>query len=259
MILLLGGTSETWPLASRLAGEGCRVLLSQATDVPLETPAHPGIQCRCGPLDEQALAELVEQRQIRAIVDAAHPYASAIHTAAPRVAAAKGIRYFRYIRPAVIEADAPGVQLVPDHQAAAIAAFGCGRPVLLTTGSRNLAAYAEQARRTGVPLIARVLDHPSSHAAWQLAGIPPERIIAARGPFTVETNRQHIRQFSIGVLVTKDSGTAGGTEEKLQAAQAEGCQVIVVTRPPVVSVPTFIDLNDLVAALMRDEKRTSEE
>jgi precorrin-6A/cobalt-precorrin-6A reductase len=252
MILLLGGTSETWPLASRLAGEGYRVLVSQATDVPLEPPPHPGIECRFGPLDEQALAELVEQAQIRAIVDAAHPYASAIHTAAQRVAAAKGIRYLRYIRPVVIETDAPGVQFAPDHESAAIAAFRYGQPVLLTTGSRNLAPYAQQASRTGVPLIARILDHPSSHAACRRVGILPERTIAGRGPFTVETNRRHIRRFGIGVVVTKDSGTAGGTEEKLEAAQAEGCQVIVVARPPLAPVPTFSDLDDLVVALMGD-------
>jgi precorrin-6A/cobalt-precorrin-6A reductase len=250
MILLLGGTSETWPLASRLASEGYRVLVSQTTDVPLETSAHLSIECRYGLLNQQALAELVEQRQIRAIVDAAHPYASAIHTAAHRVAAVKGIRYLRYIRPAVVAPETPGVQLVPDHRAAAIAAFRHMRPVLLTTGSRNLAPYAEQARHTGVPLIARVLDHPSSDAACQQVGVPPERIIAARGPFTVETNRQHIRQFGIGVLVTKDSGKAGGTQEKLEAAQSEGCQVIVVTRPPCDHSLTFSDLDDLVQALV---------
>jgi precorrin-6A/cobalt-precorrin-6A reductase len=269
MILLLGGTSETWPLASRLAVQGHRVLVSQATDVPLETETQPwrklpacdadsyrkpeayaaNIECRCGPLDEQALADLVDRRQIRVIVDAAHPYASAIHAAAHRVAAARGLRCLLYIRPAVIETDAPGVQLAPDHEAAAVAAFRCLRPVLLTTGSRNLAPYAQQARRTGLPLIARILDHPSSHAACQRAGIPPEWIIAGRGPFTVETNRRQIRQFGIGVLVTKDGGAAGGTEEKLQAAQAEGCDVIVVARPPLGDAPAFSDLDTLIEAL----------
>lgn len=253
MILLLGGTSETWSLANLLAREGYRVLVSQATDVPLEFPAHPDIECRCGPLDEQALADLVECRRIHTIVDAAHPYASAIHTAASRVAAVQGIRYLRYVRPAIIEAAGPGVQIVPDHPAAATAAFTQGRPVLLTTGSRNLDPYARQAHRTGVPLVARILDHPSSHAACQQAGIPPERILAGRGPFTIETNRRHIRQFDIGVLVTKDSGAAGGVEEKLHAAQAEGCHVIVIARPllpvDVHHASAFYDLDALVAAL----------
>lgn len=277
MILLLGGTSETRPLARQLAARGHRVLVSQATDVPLETQSPPwrklpacdadsyrtleayatrtpeayaaNIQCRYGPLDEAALADLIDQRQIRVIVDAAHPYASAIHTAAGRVAAARGLRCLRYIRPAVIETDAPGVQLAPNHQAAALAAFTCGRPVLLTTGSRNLAPYADQARRTGVPLVARILDHPDSYSACERAGIPPERIIAGRGPFSVETNRRHIRDFGIGVLVTKDSGAAGGAEEKVEAAGAEGCTVIVVARPPLDHVPAFSNIDDLVEAV----------
>ncbi|TVS18739.1 MAG: precorrin-6A reductase [Planctomycetaceae bacterium] len=258
-ILLLGGTSETWPLAIRLANEGCRVLVSQATDVTLEIPPHPGIQCRYGPLDENALAELVDRRPICAIIDAAHPYASTIHAAAHRVAVAKGIPCLRYVRPAVVAAASPGVQLVPDHEAAATAAFSHWRPVLLTTGSRNLVPYAQQASRTGLPLVARILDHPSSRTACQRAGILPERIVVGRGPFSVETNRQHIRQFDIGVLVTKDSGIAGGTEEKLQAAQAEGCQVIVVTRPRFAPeldrIPAFKDFDSLVEDLLRNAEK----
>lgn len=82
MILLLGGTSDAQPIALCLAEAGYRVLVSQATDVPLETPLHGNIEARCGPLDECGLAALVDRRAVRAIVDAAHPYAVAAHAAA---------------------------------------------------------------------------------------------------------------------------------------------------------------------------------
>ena len=112
MILLLGGTSDAGPIAMRLAEAGYRVLVSQATDVPLETPLHGNIETRCGPLDERGLAELVDRHAIRAIVDAAHPYAVAVHAAASRVADDKGIPCLRFLRPAAVEAAAPGVELV---------------------------------------------------------------------------------------------------------------------------------------------------
>ena len=87
MILLLGGTSDTRPIAMRLAEAGYRVLVSQATDVPLDAPrARATSRAARGPLDEHGLAELVDRRGIRAIVDATHPYAVAIHAAASRVA-----------------------------------------------------------------------------------------------------------------------------------------------------------------------------
>ena len=40
-----------------------------------------------------------------------------------------------------------------------------------------------------------------------------------------------IKKHSIDVLVTKDSGLAGGVAEKLQAAGACGIKVVVIRRP----------------------------
>jgi len=92
-------------------------------------------------------------------------------------------------------------------------------------------------QRTGTPLVARVLPRRQSIEACLLAGIDRRRIIAARGPFSVEVNRRHIREHAVGVLVTKDSGDAGGAAAKLQAARLEGCRVVVVQRPPLPPAP----------------------
>ncbi len=46
MILLLGGTSEARPIAARLTQSGRRVLISQATDVPLEIDGDPNLEIR---------------------------------------------------------------------------------------------------------------------------------------------------------------------------------------------------------------------
>ena len=109
--------------------------------------------------------------------------------------------------------------------------FADGRPVLITTGSRNLAPYAEAAHRTGIPLTVRVLDAPESLAACRAAGIGDDQVIADRGPFTLEENLAAIRRFGIGVLVAKESGQAGGLDAKLSAARETNCQVIVLSRP----------------------------
>jgi precorrin-6A/cobalt-precorrin-6A reductase len=249
LILLLGGTSDAPPIALRLAQSGYRVLVSRATDIPLETGTHPNIESRSGPLDARGLVELIDHRGIRAIVDATHPYAVVIHAVASQVAEEKGIPYLGFVRSAAVDVTTPGVEFAPDHSAAATAAFRRGRPVLLTTGTRNLAPYVEQVRLTGLLLIVRVLDHPQSQVACVRAGIPPDHILVGRGPFSVEDNRRHIRSFGIGVLVTKDSGAAGGTAEKLQAARAEGCNIVVVSRPAIVNKKTFADIDTLIDAL----------
>ena len=249
MILLLGGTSDSRLIASRLIQSGRRVLVSQATDVPLEMGEHPNLETRAGPLDDRGLEQLIERREILAIVDATHPYAASIRAMARRVADRKGIPYLSFVRPSMLDRADPALQFAPDHAVAARAAFAHGRPVLLATGTKNLAPYVEQSRHMGLPLVVRVLDHPDSWKACRRAGIPPENVLLGRGPFSVEENRRHLRAFAIGVLVTKDSGQAGGTAEKLQAAQAEGCRVVVIQRPAQTIGHFFSEIDSLLQAV----------
>jgi len=249
MILLIGGTSETAPLASVLAAAGYEVLVSTATNAPLVIGDHPRISRREGRLDEEGMVALAGKMGIRAIVDAAHPYAVDAHTVAQKAAQRLGIPCFVFRR---AEADTKGenVRFAADHDEAAEIAFAFGRPVLLTTGSRNLAPYAEAARRTGVPYIVRVLDSLESRDACRAAGILEDRIIAGRGPFSVEENLAAIRRFGIGVIVTKESGRTGGVEAKLAAASQTHCRVIVIRRPEtLISGPVFDDPATLISAL----------
>jgi precorrin-6A/cobalt-precorrin-6A reductase len=275
-ILLLGGTSETAPIASALAGAGYSVLVSTATDEPLELPAHPGICRRCGRLDAAGMVDLLSEQRIALIVDAAHPYATAAHATAVQAARAAGVPCLRFVRrgleypepstqypEASSQKPASGAQhesgsaaftgyslhWADDHATAAALAFSFGRTVLLTTGATNLAPYVEQSRLTGLPVAARVLPRAESMQACLRAGLPPERIITGKGPFSRQDNRRHIRQVQAGVIVTKDSGAAGGVEAKLQAAGDEGCQVVIVKRPADGGEPACATIADLLSAV----------
>lgn len=241
MILLMGGTSETSLIAGKLARTGYRVLVSCATQIELDTGSHPNIILRRGVLDANEICSLVKAQGIALIVDAAHPYATGAHAAALEAARLAAIPYIAYIRP--VDAAYMGADIIcaADHNEAAKKAFAANKPVLLTTGSRNLTPYAEAAKRTNIPLIVRVLPEKSSMEACQVAGIPEDRIIAARGPFSLEENRDAIRRFAVGVIVTKDSGAPGGVGEKIEAARREGCTVIIVKRPVIPSGPFFSD------------------
>lgn len=232
MILLLGGTAETARIAAALAASGFPVLVSTATDVPLALPQHPRITRRCGRLDAAAMAALMEGIRCVALVDATHPYAVAAQDNAQQAARAAGIPYIRWQRPAASPVELEGALFAPGHEEAARLAFSCGRPVLLTVGSRNLAPYAEEAARTGLGLFVRVLPLPESLSACREAGLSGSSVIAARGPFSVEENRSLIRLTGAGVLVTKDGGAEGGLPAKAEAARAERCALVVVRRPP---------------------------
>lgn len=230
MILLLGGTRETARVADALAEAGYQVLVSTATSVPLCVGSHLRIAHRQGRLGELDMAALVREWRIRAIVDVTHPYASEVRSTAARVAEQSAIPYLTYLRPGAVDR-AEGTRLAASHAEAARLACEAGKPVLLTIGSTHVAPYAAAARRSRISLVVRVLGEPTAVAACREAGIPEACIITGRGPFSTEETRALIRRFDIGVLVTKDSGEAGGVREKLAAARLEGCAVVVVERP----------------------------
>lgn len=248
MILLLGGTRETAALARGLAEAGYRVLVSTATEISLTVDVHANISRRSRPLDEEALVLLLTEHNIRAIVDATHPYAARARATARQAAERAAIPYVTFIRPEGISKNS-GVLFACDHEEAAETACSFGRPVFLTTGSRNLKPYVQKSREKGVNLLVRVLPEADSIRACSAAGIDEEFIVADRGPFSVETNREIMRRFGIGVLVTKDSGEPGGVREKLEAARLEGCYVVVIRRPEH-SKDVFRNTSDLIAAVI---------
>ena len=215
MILLLGGTSETYPVARELSDAGHDVLVSTATDLPLSLPDSDRISRRAGPLNAETMAELVRERDIRLIVDVTHPYAAEVSRNAVSAAHATNVPYLRLERAPVIE-PAEDVFFADTHARAAALACRWSEPILTTIGTRNLAPYAGEARRHGIELFSRVLPAESAVRACRQAGVDPDHQIQARGPFSVKQNRRHLREHDIGVLVTKDSGRPGGTLHRIR-------------------------------------------
>lgn len=120
--------------------------------------------------------------------------------------------------------------------------------ILLTTGSRHLTEYAQAAAVAGVRIYARVLDCPESREALAAANIPAGRGIYGRGPFPVDANLRQIVACKAAVLVSKESGEAGGVEQKLEAARQAGCAVIMVRRPEYGGL-AYTNIPDLVSAV----------
>ena len=95
------------------------------------------------------------------------------------------------------EAD-PSWQGVADIHAAAEAVRAWpGEGVFLTTGRRDLAAFAADDRHQ---FLVRTVDPPDGP-------VPPRMtLILDRGPYTVESESALMREHGIGLLVTKNSG-----------------------------------------------------
>jgi precorrin-6A/cobalt-precorrin-6A reductase len=231
VILLLGGTSDARELAAELRGAGYDVLVSTASEYGARLAAPSGADVRGGPLDVEELDRLVSGAD--AVVDATHPFAERISAAAASGCTRLGRPYLRVERPA---GELPGevVRAADAAEAARIAAelaSVSGGAVLLTVGSRTVDVYALAAREAGVRLIARVLPLPESLAACAAAGLEPRDVLAMQGPASSELDAALLRHLGAAVLVTKESGEAGGLGEKLRAVELAGATAVIVARP----------------------------
>lgn len=225
-IVLFGGTTEGRELAHALAEKGLAVTVSVATPLGAEElGAAPALQIRCGRLGQAEMAALL--RGARLCIDATHPYAVEASRNIRAAAEESGTEYLRLVRPqSALPADCLVFAGAPS---AAKALEGTEGNILLTTGAKELAAFAALPPERLFP---RVLPTQEGIAACEAASIPHRNIIAMQGPFSRAMNEALIGQFKIRWLVTKDGGAAGGFAEKAQAAAAQGARLVVLRRPP---------------------------
>ncbi|MFP3986654.1 cobalt-precorrin-6A reductase [Streptomyces sp. E11-3] len=242
-LLILGGTTEARRLASAVAGRPeLRVTSSLAGRVarPGELPGEVRIGGFGG---ADGLADWLRTHQVDALVDATHPFAEAISAHAAQAAATTGVPLLALRRPGW--QPGPGDRWHPvgslDEAAALLPELG-GKRIFLTTGRLGLPAFAAL---DGLHFVVRSVEEPE----------PPlprhAEIILDRGPFTVDGERDLLRERRIDVLVTKDSGGAA-TVAKLVAARELGVPVVVVGRPaPPPGVPVATDVGDVLPWLDR--------
>jgi precorrin-6A/cobalt-precorrin-6A reductase len=189
-VLILGGTTEARELAQALHDRGDQVTTSLAGRTT-HAPL-PGV-VRIGNSDCTGFD---------AVVDATHPFATRISD--------KARGALRLERPGWERA--PGDIWVDSVPAAARECTG--RRVLLTTGHAELAAF----EHVDACILVRAITAPRTR----------HRTLLARGPFTLDDERELLRRHAIDLLVTKDSG---GPAPKLQAAREHDIPIVIVKRP----------------------------
>lgn len=80
-------------------------------------------------------------------------------------------------------------------------------------------------------------------------GFQGKHLICMQGPFTVELNQAILKQINANYMVTKDSGSNGGLDEKLEAARKANVIPIVIGRP---TKETGYSLEQLIQKLVQD-------
>ncbi len=225
-IFLFGGTAEGHLLAERLAEAGHDVTCAVATAygrAVLEPRAH--LTVLVGRLTAGEMAQRL--RGFDALVDATHPYAERVSENIRAAAAETATPYYRLLRP---REEAAGVLWADSAADAAAKLQSLPGNVLLTTGSKDLKTFTA-VKDYQTRLYVRVLPSVESLTAALSLGYPAGHIICMQGPFSRALNEAMLAAVNAKVLVTKDTGKAGGFLEKAEAARAAGAKLLVIRRP----------------------------
>lgn len=230
-VLVFGGTVEGRELVEWLDARGCDVVACVTTEYGESLLPRGGrVACVRGPLSHEEKLALVAGHNFRCIVDATHPFARHITQSVEQLGKECGLDVLRIAREASEDKD--GWESVPDAAHAANLLADLEGNILLTTGSKDLEVYVRALPDFAERLHVRILPLESAVAHAHDLGIPASHIIAMQGPFSKELNVALMRQLDIRHLVTKQSGQAGGFDEKVQAAQECGAHLVVIERPP---------------------------
>ncbi|NLI12068.1 precorrin-6A reductase [Pelotomaculum propionicicum] len=234
MILLLSGTHEGREIVTRLSQKGYRVITLTSSEYGCKQAMDDGSQeAFTGELGRKELLRLLEQKAVKAVVDSTHPFPGRISNLMEELCNQRGILRIRYLRDETNLPDNSLIYPVFSWEEAAKKAAGLGKTIFLTTGSNNLEVFLDNVKGLDLRIVVRILPEHKVVRKCQDLGLAPKDIVAMQGPFSKEMNRIIFKSYNAKVIVTKDSGRAGGTDTKISAALSLNIPVVVIKRDKV--------------------------
>lgn len=246
-ICVFAGTTEGRALVEFLQSQPVLVHACVATEYG-QTLLHPAenLTISAQRLTQQEMEALFSQQQFDLVVDATHPYASVVTENICTACRRCGLTYLRLLRSST--ALPQDCIFAEDIQEAVEALNATEGNILLTTGSKELQKFIS-IRDFADRVYARVLPMEDSLRLCDEAGVKKAHIIAMQGPFSVEMNVATLSAVNAKYMVTKDTGTAGGFDEKIAAARQAGATLVVIGRPP---QKQGLELEAVIDRLCRD-------
>ena len=261
-IFIFSGTSEGRTLSKALADAGADVHVRVATEYGAEVMGFDdNIDVKVGSCGgAEGIANVIRENGYDVVIDATHPYALNITEHIKQACEATGAYYIRLKRNES-DTESSHIVKVSTIQEAIDYLKDKEGNILASTGSKDIALYT-QIPNYKERVTARVLSTIESVQKCAEYGFSGKNLICAQGPFSEDTNYATLKQIDAKYIVTKDSGTAGGYEDKVRAAMRAGAIVVLIERPKeegysyeeVISI--LEDRLGLKMEMKKDSKRT---
>ena len=251
-IVIFAGTTEGRRLSEILTEAGIAHTVCVATEYgeivmqeqmemteTAQADGRPLVNLHRGRMDREQMQIFLRDGGFEIVVDATHPYARVVtenlqgavdtlHSPEKEAQLPIYLRLEREISGAAESEDnAANILYFENNEDCARALENTEGNILLTTGSKELAAYCAFGRLHD-RLYVRILPARESLELCMDQGMKGRQILALQGPFSTEMNAAVLKQYNIRHMVTKNSGRNGGYQEKLEAAKMLGIPVYVI-------------------------------
>lgn len=100
--------------------------------------------------------------------------------------------------------------------------------IFVTTGSHQLESIVCSSFASSARIVVRVLPEGRLVQKCQDLGIHPRDMVAMQGPFSKDINRALYKFYGADIILTRDSGLAGGTDTKISAALDLGLEIVLI-------------------------------
>lgn len=218
MILVFGGTTEGRKAVKEIEEAGKPFYYSTKTGEQEVELCHGNAVS--GAMTRDKMIDFCRLKDIRLLVDAAHPFASRLHDMVADVASYLNIPAIRFER---IYPPRDNDIIWCDSYGEAIDKVEPYSMVIATTGVQSICCL-KPLEAKGCEVFYHILNRPSSLAKAYAEGINDEHLI-----FYGDAPVKGIRK---GVLILKESGLTGGYVEKVEEARRNGMRIIALRRPP---------------------------
>lgn len=224
-IVVFGGTTEGRQLVYELERLKRKAWVCVATDYGIKVllDSLKMVTGKVGRMTQEEMELFIRTNQIQLVIDATHPYAVLVSENIKKACETCKTELIRVVR----EEDELVDGAIYFDSVKEVAEYLNDKSgnVFVTTGSKELAAYTK-VKDYRSRLFIRILPAAASVAIAKQNGYDIKNCILCQGPFSKEDNIKMLKECNAAFLVSKDTGTAGGFFEKVEAAKE--CQVVLL-------------------------------
>lgn len=230
-VLLFAGTTEGREISDILRQLNIETFVCVATNSGAEMLEAGGcISVLVGRLTELEIVKLINEKQVSLVIDATHPYAEIVSENIARATKESATKLIRVVREEQEVWQEECVTYFDDIMQLIDWLNESDEKIFSTLGAKEAKAL------TGVKdfvdrVFLRVLPSIDSLRECLDAGYVASNIICMQPPFSREINEALFKDKGCGIMITKDTGKAGGMQAKMEAAMALDMRIGIISRP----------------------------